>query len=821
MLSAFPHRFETEDNSYDIVRSAWVNGAHYFACGENRESGAFLDVYKDGKRLEYTGGGGPGGSCNKSSNAPNTSISTSSSPTGDAGATTSNSTRLKVSDTTICLLTALEFVPGYNTAQKSDLLLAAGFSHGGVSLFHTENLECILAFSLKPGFVISSFGFTGVVELDKSGGSGTASAASAAGSASASHKTTDEEEDALFWIVHNHIDTQTLSSNLRKWHAAAQQATIKAAAATSSSPSSSPTGDGSGAPGGSSAITIDGTSNKEQIEQGRFSRTNSGPKSSNPLFDPPRPRGTGSSDGGATPAFSSTRPAPGTAVVKKAGVTTVKNFGQQAAGSSTEKNAEGTSSSKTPYPHDPSSELADQDRSFVARVPFACIRQAVAKTFPVPESANFRAELLEFPIEFQLATTLFFRRNMVKEFSPTDLAFFNGGGGSGGNLYVSDLRRGLELAASAEEEELIMSTRTGGSTSPRTSQLSGRSAGRENHGGTSSRSNLPSAFAQAGQTVKSSSSTAATARQQLYQKNLLKQHDRNQVLAVGRNPMIAKCDNMYNDPKNAPSVSALVGSAVDFFMGRFAGTTTAAKSPGVRFNPLKESARDRVSAGYRRSTEIQFTEKVEEFCLSASAQLEDGGRHAIACAADPRRKYLAIADNLGRVGLYCIDSLRCLHLWRGYRDAQVAFVSDTYLAILATRRGLLEVWHLQTLQRLRAWNLMPVRGAAGARAGGGGCVAGGSQDLQKVDLGQHLDVLPRATAKVFPRLISSSTTGVGSTPQNSSTTSSVLVLRKKRDGTTVFYKLEVPSKNPNTPPGVTSATADDVELHEFDSAQED
>ncbi len=582
MLSAFPHRFETEDNSYDIVRSAWVNGAHYFACGENRERGAFLDVYKDGKRLEYTGGG-PGGS-NKSSNATNTSTSTSSSPTGDAGAT-SNSTRLKVSDTTICLLTALEFVPGYNTAQKSDLLLAAGFSHGGVSLFHTENLECILTFSLKPGFVISSFGFTGVVEtVDNSGGSSTASAASpAAGSASASHKTTDEEEDALFWIVHNHVDTQTLSSNLRKWHAAAQQAKIKAAAATSPPPSSSPTGDGSGAPpGGSSAITSDGTSKKEQIEQGRFSRTNSGPKTSNPLFDSPRPR-TGS-DGGTTAAFSSTRPAPGTAVVKKAGVTTVKNFGQ-AAGSSTEKNAEGTSSSsKTPYPHDPSSELADQDRSFVARVPFACIRQAVAKTFPVPESANFRAELLEFPIEFQVATTLFFRRNMVKEFSPTDLAFFNGGGGSGGNLYVSDLRRGLELAAtSAEEEELIMSTTSRGSSlSPRTSQLSGRSAGRENHDGTSSRSNLPSTFVQAGQTVKSSSSTAAAARQQLYQKNLLKQHDRNQVLAVGRNPMIAKCDNMYNDPKNAPSVSALVGSAVDFFMGRFAGTTTAAKSPRVR-----------------------------------------------------------------------------------------------------------------------------------------------------------------------------------------------------------------------------------------------
>merc|ERR1711990_200742 len=69
----------------------------------------------------------------------------------------------------------------------------------------------------------------------------------------------------------------------------------------------------------------------------------------------------------------------------------------------------------------------------------------------------------------------------------------------------------------------------------------------------------------------------------------------------------------------------------------------------------------------------------------------------------------ATCDEFGRVGLFCLETLRCLHLWKGYRDAQVAWLREPAassnsdcgieakrgalgLVIYAPRRGLLELW---------------------------------------------------------------------------------------------------------------------------------
>ena len=74
-------------------------------------------------------------------------------------------------------------------------------------------------------------------------------------------------------------------------------------------------------------------------------------------------------------------------------------------------------------------------------------------------------------------------------------------------------------------------------------------------------------------------------------------------------------------------------------------------------------------------------------------------------ALSPDLRYLAVADSLGRVGLYCAGTLRVLHLWKGYRLAQCVWVSADFLAVYATRRGLLEVWNTKKFSRVRAWNL--------------------------------------------------------------------------------------------------------------------
>eukprot|EP00929_Paragymnodinium_shiwhaense_P074959 TRINITY_DN38337_c0_g1_i1.p1 TRINITY_DN38337_c0_g1~~TRINITY_DN38337_c0_g1_i1.p1 ORF type:complete len:507 (+),score=68.77 TRINITY_DN38337_c0_g1_i1:67-1587(+) len=79
-----------------------------------------------------------------------------------------------------------------------------------------------------------------------------------------------------------------------------------------------------------------------------------------------------------------------------------------------------------------------------------------------------------------------------------------------------------------------------------------------------------------------------------------------------------------------------------------------------------------------------------------------------------RRASLAVTcDAFGRVGLFCVETLRCIYMWKGYRDAQVAWIwssprpanaqqappsptgsGDRRLALViyAPIRGLLEIW---------------------------------------------------------------------------------------------------------------------------------
>eukprot|EP00392_Amoebophrya_sp_AT5.2_P018344 g18860.t1 len=482
MLTDFGCSFDTS-RRYELVSSAYVRGCHYFACGENGLSDVSLDLYRDGVLL-----------------VPADSVVGGGAPEADV---------------------TLDFVPGFDF-----LLLAGGFSHGGVSLYYTDQLECILSFSVKPGLLISAFGFT---------------AAAAAGATAGTRK---------------------------------------------------------------------------------------------------------------------------------------PNFGAAAS----------PSTGKYHQQHHGTTVPQTDGKSYVVRIPFACVRQAVKKAFPVPSYANFKAEVLEFPVDQVLTTTVFSRRDVLEPstFSPhCSMNFFNSNASQ--SIYVTD------LAKAAEQQE--------------------------------------------------------------------------------------------------------------------------------KFDPLKQSARDRVSAGFTSAEEVQYTERVEEYCLSPSAQLEDGGRRAVACAYDSgSNKYLLIADNLGRVGLYCFHSLRCIHLWRGYREAQVAFLgTGAYAAILATRRCLLEVWDLGTLKRVRAWNLA---NNATIKA----------RNVENQNLHDEiLPLIPNTLVNAFPRLITT-TRGHHGGRGGGSFGSEVLLLRKKRNGKIVLHKVNVPdgsvvgganqtTSDASEAPRKTSSSQDD--MLEFDSAQED
>lgn len=64
----------------------------------------------------------------------------------------------------------------------------------------------------------------------------------------------------------------------------------------------------------------------------------------------------------------------------------------------------------------------------------------------------------------------------------------------------------------------------------------------------------------------------------------------------------------------------------------------------------------------------------------------------------PSGNMAAATDSYGRVTVVCLKTLRPIRMWKGYRDAQVAWikagdeVAALHLAIFAPRRGLLELW---------------------------------------------------------------------------------------------------------------------------------
>jgi len=100
-------------------------------------------------------------------------------------------------------------------------------------------------------------------------------------------------------------------------------------------------------------------------------------------------------------------------------------------------------------------------------------------------------------------------------------------------------------------------------------------------------------------------------------------------------------------------------------------------------------------------------ERLEPACLPWTPS-PSIGQCALTGSQKQTNALAATSDAYGRVGLFCLETLRCLHLWKGYRDAQVAWLWPSsangesccsgrytpFFTIYAPRRGLLEIWDL-------------------------------------------------------------------------------------------------------------------------------
>jgi hypothetical protein len=69
-----------------------------------------------------------------------------------------------------------------------------------------------------------------------------------------------------------------------------------------------------------------------------------------------------------------------------------------------------------------------------------------------------------------------------------------------------------------------------------------------------------------------------------------------------------------------------------------------------------------------------------------------------------------LSDNFGRIFLLDVEMFVLIRQWKGYRDAQVGWVTDSkkrgnFLVIYAPARGLLEIWKCPNGVRVGARNL--------------------------------------------------------------------------------------------------------------------
>jgi len=99
--------------------------------------------------------------------------------------------------------------------------------------------------------------------------------------------------------------------------------------------------------------------------------------------------------------------------------------------------------------------------------------------------------------------------------------------------------------------------------------------------------------------------------------------------------------------------------------------------------------------------------------LPLTRSIRDQPRTVVSISLDPLCSHYAVScDTLGRILLIDTEQLLICRMWKGYREAQTAFITSTInsqiqlmLVFYAPRRGLLELWSVPQGQRVGALNI--------------------------------------------------------------------------------------------------------------------
>ncbi|KAL7741091.1 hypothetical protein ACLKA6_018126 [Drosophila palustris] len=153
---------------------------------------------------------------------------------------------------------------------------------------------------------------------------------------------------------------------------------------------------------------------------------------------------------------------------------------------------------------------------------------------------------------------------------------------------------------------------------------------------------------------------------------------------------------------------------------------------GYKTVSLGEVAKDVIGMAYknlrgvwfRRPQEEQVAEQTplprKEAPMRTRCRLYDGKRDGLSLIIAPGGKLAAVTDNLDRVMLVDTQQAIILRVWKGYRDAQCAFVpikersvrgikthrrKALFLVIYAPRLGCLDIWALQNGPKVAAFTV--------------------------------------------------------------------------------------------------------------------
>ncbi|CAG0917366.1 unnamed protein product [Notodromas monacha] len=119
-------------------------------------------------------------------------------------------------------------------------------------------------------------------------------------------------------------------------------------------------------------------------------------------------------------------------------------------------------------------------------------------------------------------------------------------------------------------------------------------------------------------------------------------------------------------------------------------------------------------SGFGESHSTEKASKKPGDSLPLRFGIPDKNREGLKVTLNPRKTHAAIVDNHGRITVIDARSGLAVRMWKGYRDAEIAWTEShsssthryaCFLAIYAPRRGILEVWATQHGPRVAAFNV--------------------------------------------------------------------------------------------------------------------